>query len=435
MRIGETYDEALQKAAELMRYYNGKLKTCETSEDVINLYKEYWDDPEVSGGVPSIRTIKGFKPINNFFRTREPDVVEYICDSDALVRKCKVQNLYRFVKFNINVPETWFVGDTVMNGQERNKQSLETLFSANIKDMEYYVDVSDDYGKLKQEYFYTKEDAIDFANKKNNIQGLSAKVYDKFGNQIESSRRPIKSEYDEEILISVGECGQGGDITVRKENGRWHGSDGKVFMGYLTPDEIVEWYDKDYGSAWLCNSRRPIKSSLPMKKVYDEFGLVDKYVGEHFDITVERGSLSSNRVSGYTVRNKNGDSMDLSFMTLAEAKDFVQRLENKGITNSHRPIKSGYAPYYNDSTISEKGKKAYEWLCDFVGQELELDSHPWYGPCVYLNVNKMNITQDMLEEINNKMYEMDGYNSITADSGSWGYGDVYIVTFDQIRKE
>lgn len=91
-----------------------------------------------------------------------------------------------------------------MNGQERNKQSLETILSGN-----------------------------------------------KF----------IKSEYDEEILISVGEFGQGGDITVRKEDGKWHGSDGKTFMGYLTPDEIVEWYDKDYGSAWLCNSRRPIKSS------------------------------------------------------------------------------------------------------------------------------------------------------------------------------
>lgn len=91
-----------------------------------------------------------------------------------------------------------------MNGQERNKQSLEAILSDN-----------------------------------------------KF----------IKSEYDEEILISVGEFGQGGDITVRKENGKWYGSDGKTFMGYLTPDEIVEWYDKDYGSAWLYNSRKPIKSA------------------------------------------------------------------------------------------------------------------------------------------------------------------------------
>lgn len=66
-----------------------------------------------------------------------------------------------------------------------------------------------------------------------------------------------------------------------------------------------------------------------MKRVYDEFGLVDKYVGEHFDITLERGSFSSNRVSGYTVRNKNGDSMDMSFQTLSEAKEFIQKLENK----------------------------------------------------------------------------------------------------------
>ncbi len=101
------------------------------------------------------------------------------------------------------------------------------------------------------------------------------------------------------------------------------------------------------------------------------------------------------------------------------------------IFNSHRPIKSGYAPYYNDSTISEKGKKAYEWLCDFVGQKLELGHHPWYGPTVYLDVNKMNITPEMLEEINNKMWEMDGNNSIAAQSGDWGYGNVYEVTFDQ----
>lgn len=76
-----------------------------------------------------------------------------------------------------------------------------------------------------------------------------------------SDNKFIKSEYDEEILISVGEFGQGGDITVRKEDGKWYSSDGKTFMGYLTPEEIVEWYDKDYGSAWLCNSRKPIKSS------------------------------------------------------------------------------------------------------------------------------------------------------------------------------
>jgi hypothetical protein len=66
-----------------------------------------------------------------------------------------------------------------------------------------------------------------------------------------------------------------------------------------------------------------------MKRIYDEFGLVDKYVGEHFDITLERGSLSSNKVSGYTVRDKEGNAMDLSFQTLSEAKQFIEKLENK----------------------------------------------------------------------------------------------------------
>lgn len=66
-----------------------------------------------------------------------------------------------------------------------------------------------------------------------------------------------------------------------------------------------------------------------MKRIYDEFGLVEKYVGEHFDITLERGSLASNRVSGYTVRDKEGNPMDLSFQTLSEAKQFIEKLENK----------------------------------------------------------------------------------------------------------
>jgi len=66
-----------------------------------------------------------------------------------------------------------------------------------------------------------------------------------------------------------------------------------------------------------------------MKRIYDEFGLVEKYAGKNFDITLERGALSSNRVSGYTVRDKAGNPVDLSFMTLSEAKQLVEKLENK----------------------------------------------------------------------------------------------------------
>lgn len=73
------------------------------------------------------------------------------------------------------------------------------------------------------------------------------------------------------------------------------------------------------------------KTPVSLKRVYDEFGLVDKYVGEHFDITLERGALSSNRVSGYTVRDKKGNAVDLSFMTLSEAKEHIQKLENKEV--------------------------------------------------------------------------------------------------------
>lgn len=66
-----------------------------------------------------------------------------------------------------------------------------------------------------------------------------------------------------------------------------------------------------------------------MKRVYDEFGLVEKYVGKNFDITLERGALASNRVSGYTVRDKAGNAVNLSFMTLSEAKQLIEKLENK----------------------------------------------------------------------------------------------------------
>lgn len=59
----------------------------------------------------------------------------------------------------------------------------------------------------------------------------------------------------------------------------------------------------------------------------DDWG-VCCYVGEHYDIRVERGSLSSNRPTGYNVYTKDGKSVE-PFLTLKEAKEHIEYLLNK----------------------------------------------------------------------------------------------------------
>ena len=175
---------------------------------------------------------------------------------------------------------------------------------------------------------------------------------------------------------------------------------------YFTEEEEEEddWDDDDE-----IESSRQIKSGT-YKKVHDEFGLVDKYIGEHFDITLERGSLASNRVSGYTVRNKNGDAMDLSFMTLAEAKDFVQYLENKGITSSRRPIKSSNNGLFNQIKDYLEGETAGKGIIRSIGNNL-------YFRSLIITVYKDGYI--MRDDTHDKYFEGDTFEEFKDDYWKW----------------
>lgn len=87
---------------EIEKNYNDRLRACKTVEDVHKLVKEFWNDEKAcDAGHCDLRTKNGHKPINNFFSTYNPKKIEYICDSDDWTRCCKIENLYRFVKFEI----------------------------------------------------------------------------------------------------------------------------------------------------------------------------------------------------------------------------------------------------------------------------------------------------------------------------------------------
>lgn len=62
--------------------------------------------------------------------------------------------------------------------------------------------------------------------------------------------------------------------------------------------------------------------------ISDEFG-VAKYSSEKYDIVVERGALSHNRPTGYSVYNKSGKCLEPSLMTLREAKDYIERISKE----------------------------------------------------------------------------------------------------------
>ncbi len=80
---------------ELENKYNELLKGCKTVDEVHALRREF----ENSCAFPEIRTKKGDFVVNNFFGTINPKKIEYICDSDVYVRCCKIENLWKSVRF------------------------------------------------------------------------------------------------------------------------------------------------------------------------------------------------------------------------------------------------------------------------------------------------------------------------------------------------
>ena len=197
-------------------------------------------------------------------------------------------------------------------GQERNQESLNQIFNSRrpIKS-NAYTDGYDAYYKgLDKEDNPLKRGLTEqFEDWNRGWEDAEEEYMSKL------FHRPIKSEYDSddsnvtEFYVSCGEYGQGGTVTVTKEeDGKWHGDDGKVFMGYLTPEEIVDWYSKDYGSAWLENSRRPIKSGykLPHGESKSEYQL-----RENFQHMIERAYLDSNgKLNKMSIENAFTEAME-----------------------------------------------------------------------------------------------------------------------------
>ena len=88
-------------------------------------------------------------------------------------------------------------------------------------------------------------------------------IFDDFKNEFEDTDFSEDEDNLDEFTVYTDDK----EITVRKEDdNKWHGSDGKTFMGYLKPQDVLHWYRQDYGKAWIDSSRQ-IKSALDTVKV------------------------------------------------------------------------------------------------------------------------------------------------------------------------
>ena len=99
--IKSGYDE--NEISNLISKYTNELKSCTTGEEVQDVVHDFYYDENVSKYVASIRTRSG-KPINSFFTTNNPSEIEYTTDWDVTTRRCKVQNLYKLIRFQLNIP-------------------------------------------------------------------------------------------------------------------------------------------------------------------------------------------------------------------------------------------------------------------------------------------------------------------------------------------
>ena len=90
--------------------------------------------------------------------------------------------------------------------------------------------------------------------------------YDRWMEQFDDFAGTFDSNEEKEITEFDVEVGDSYDdkeiIHVEKIGPNWKSSDGKSFMGYLEPQDVVTWLRKDYGRAWIDSSRKQIKSSI-----------------------------------------------------------------------------------------------------------------------------------------------------------------------------
>lgn len=121
---------------------------------------------------------------------------------------------------------------------------------------------------------YDKEDFIDWV--KEGIHGHDKLSTDRWMEQWNERQSQFTNSEDSTDEDKFTVYTDDKEITVRKEDdNKWHGSDGKTFMGYLKPQDVLHWYRQDYGKAWIDSSRQ-IKSSPNFKEftadeIFDTF--------------------------------------------------------------------------------------------------------------------------------------------------------------------
>lgn len=120
--------------------------------------------------------------------------------------------------------------------------------------LEEYLDV------LNTDLDY-KEDFADWV--RSGIHGKDDLPYKRWDEIFDDFAGTFDEEEEEEITefeVAVND----GDkiIKVWKDGGKWKASGGRSFMGYLKPRDVVEWLRKDFGSAWLVESKSKVFKNI-----------------------------------------------------------------------------------------------------------------------------------------------------------------------------
>ena len=158
-----------------------------------------------------------------------------------------------------------------MYSSKKNEMNSKSIKSSNDNSKLYTVE---EFVDLISADYYDKEDFIDWV--KEGIHGHDKLSADRWMEQWRERESMFTNSEDstneDEFIVYTDDK----EITVRKmDDNKWHGSDGKIFMGYLKPQDVLHWYRQDYGKAWIDSSRQ-IKSSPNFKEftadeIFDTF--------------------------------------------------------------------------------------------------------------------------------------------------------------------
>lgn len=175
--------------------------------------------------------------------------------------------------------------------------------------------------------YYDKEDFIDWV--KEGIHGHDKLSADRWMEQWRERESMFTNSEDstneDEFIVYTDDK----EITVRKEDdNKWHGSDGKTFMGYLKPQDVLHWYRQDYGKACIDSSKQ-IKSSFE----WADTSMYNPYFGGKPGATYYAGWFVDNETPWVFVEGEisTGKMTVLgAFATEAEANQFGDNYKLKG---------------------------------------------------------------------------------------------------------